>query len=693
VFRTVVLPQLVPAIGAGGLLVALYVLSDFGAVSILRFDSFTRVIYTNYRSSFEREGAAALAALLVAVTLLVLWLEGRTRGSATLHRIAPGAPRRARTVALGRWKAPALGFVGAVVLFALVLPVGVLGYWSTRSVAGEVEWDVVAGAAGNSLLAAAVAAVVAAAAACPSRCSARATPGRVSALIERVSFAGHALPGIVVALALVFLGTRAWPALYQTLAMLVLAYVVLFLPQAIGATRAALLQIDPHVEEAARSLGRTPLAVLRTITAPLARSGRRGRRAARLPHRGQGAPRDAPAGADRLRHPGDGDLAHHELQLLRTRSGAEPRAPGGLRGAARPPDDPTARRTMSAIRAIGVHKAFGPVKAVDGLNLDIAEGEICALLGPSGCGKTTMLRLLAGFEAPDAGCITLGGEIIAGGRTYLAPERARIGMVFQDYALFPHLTVEGNVLYALGGRAGRNADARRGSPRCSSSSAWPTSAGASRTSSPAASSSASPWPARWPAPPSWCLLDEPFSGLDAALRARVRQEVRAILLAAGVTALFVTTTRRRRCRSPTASRSCATAASSSSARPRRSTDGPPRAGSRVPRRGRRPARHRRGGLGRVRARPRPRRGRHRGDAEVLVRPESVALSLGPAAGGRTQLEAVVVEREFFGHDQLVHVELPSGRRLRSRSLSYPVWHPGDRVRVQLDGPVNVYAAT
>ena len=74
-----------------------------------------------------------------------------------------------------------------------------------------------------------------------------------------------------------------------------------------------------------------------------------------------------------------------------------------------------------------------------------------------------------------------------------------------------------------------------------------------------------------------------------------------------------------------------------------------------------------------------------------MRPESVALSIGPAAGGRTQVEGVVVEREFFGHDQLVHVALPSGRRLRSRSLSYPVWHPGDRVRVQLDGPVNVYA--
>ena len=76
-----------------------------------------------------------------------------------------------------------------------------------------------------------------------------------------------------------------------------------------------------------------------------------------------------------------------------------------------------------------------------------------------------------------------------------------------------------------------------------------------------------------------------------------------------------------------------------------------------------------------------------GAAEVLVRPESVALSLRPGRAAAHAVEAVVVEREFFGHDQLVHVELPSGRRLRSRSLSYPVWHPGDRVRATVTGPV------
>jgi len=274
VFRTVVAPQLVPAVGAGALLVALYVLSDFGAVSLLRFDSFTRVIYTSYRSSFDREQAAALACLLVAVTLVVLWLEGRTRRARTAYfRSGPGTARRARTVPLGRWRLPALAYCGTVVLVALVLPVAMLVYWSTRSFAGETDWGLVWASAANSLVAAGLAAAAAAACALPVALLAARHPGRASTLVERLAFAGHALPGIVVALALVFLGTRVVPSLYQTLAMLVLALVVLFLPQAVGSTRAALLQVDPHVEEAARSLGRRPVAVLATVTAPLARAG------------------------------------------------------------------------------------------------------------------------------------------------------------------------------------------------------------------------------------------------------------------------------------------------------------------------------------------------------------------------------------------------------------------------------------
>jgi iron(III) transport system ATP-binding protein len=349
---------------------------------------------------------------------------------------------------------------------------------------------------------------------------------------------------------------------------------------------------------------------------------------------------------------------------------------------------------MSAIRAMGVSKAFGPVRAVDALNLEVDEGEICALLGPSGCGKTTMLRLLAGFEAPDAGCITLGGEIIAGGRTFLAPERRRIGMVFQDYALFPHLTVEGNVLYALGGRAGRNADARRrvaevlelvGLADLGGRQPHELSGGQQQRVALARALAGTP---------ELVLLDEPFSGLDAGLRARVRQEVRSILLAAGVTALFVTHDQEE--------------ALSLADRVAVMRDGRvEQLGTPEEVYGRPASRWVAEFLGEADVLPGtvrdgwvecelarvPAEGVVAGEAEVLVRPESVALSTGPGTSGRKiQIDGVVVEREFFGHDQLVHVELPSGRRLRSRSLSYPVWHPGDRVRVQLDGPVNVFAS-
>jgi iron(III) transport system permease protein len=272
-YRTVVLPQLMPAVGAGGLLVALYVLSDFGAVSILRFDSFTRAIYASYRASFDRVGAASLSALLVVLMFAVLWIEGRTRRRFAYHRTSPGAARRPQPVRLGRWRWPALAFCGAVTLVALVLPLAVLVYWSLQSVAGDHDWSEVASAAVDSVTAAGLAAGLAAVCAIPVAMLAARYPSRLAALIERISFTGYALPHIVVALALVFFGTRVALPLYQTLAMLVFAFVVVMLPLAVGATRASLLQVSPRLEEAARSVGRRPFAVLRTITAPLAAGG------------------------------------------------------------------------------------------------------------------------------------------------------------------------------------------------------------------------------------------------------------------------------------------------------------------------------------------------------------------------------------------------------------------------------------
>src|SRR3712207_993629 len=101
------------------------------------------------------------------------------------------------------------------------------------------------------------------------------------------------------------------------------------------------------------------------------------------------------------------------------------------------------------LSATAVCKRFGELVAVDEATLEVERGELVALLGPSGCGKTTLLRLLAGFERPDAGTIDVAGETVAGPR-WVPAERRRIGMVFQDYALFPHLTVEENVGFGVG---------------------------------------------------------------------------------------------------------------------------------------------------------------------------------------------------------------------------------------------------
>jgi len=270
-FFRVTLPQLKPAIIAGALLVALYSLSDFGAVSLLQYDSFSREIYIQYRSAFDRTPAAILALMLVALTAAILLLEGRTRGRGRYDRRS--VARAGTTVELGRWRWPALLFCGGVVAAALAAPIGVLSFWLVRGLAEGEPLRPLWNAAWSSVYASGLAAGAVAVSALPVAVLVVRFPGRVSGLVERMTYLGYALPGIVLALSLVFLGANYAPWAYQTLGMLVFAYAVHFLPQAVGATRAALLQVSPSVEEAARGLGRGPAGVLATVTAPLAGSG------------------------------------------------------------------------------------------------------------------------------------------------------------------------------------------------------------------------------------------------------------------------------------------------------------------------------------------------------------------------------------------------------------------------------------
>ncbi len=187
-----------------------------------------------------------------------------------------------------------------------------------------------------------------------------------------------------------------------------------------------------------------------------------------------------------------------------------------------------------SVRLDSVAKSFGPTRAVDAVTLAVERGEVFAVLGPSGCGKTTLLRLIAGFERPEAGTVLIGDEVVAGPRVFAGPERRRIGMVFQDYALFPHLSVLGNVAFGLPRR-----DRRAALPALElvalqhKADSYPHELSGGERQRVALARALAP-------EPEVVLLDEPFSSLDATLRADLRREVDLILREAGATAVLVT---------------------------------------------------------------------------------------------------------------------------------------------------------
>jgi len=332
----------------------------------------------------------------------------------------------------------------------------------------------------------------------------------------------------------------------------------------------------------------------------------------------------------------------------------------------------------------GLVKRFGAALAVDDVDLDVLPGELLALLGPSGCGKTSTLRLVVGFERPDAGRVALDGRDVASVSTWVPPERRRIGVVFQDYALFPHLSVADNVGFGVRDRAHRPhrvaamlelvglADKARRRPH-------ELSGGEQQRVA----------IARALAPdPAIVLLDEPFSNLDAALRTRVREEVRDILAAANATAVFVTHDQEEalsvadrvavmragrilQCDAPNvlysqpADRFVATFVG----------DADVLAGAsdgvicETP-------------IGRVPLlQPAP-----HGPVEVVLRPEHVRFRLDGSGS------ATVVRVVFFGHDQLVEVRLDSGERVRARLRPEAEFHEGERVSVNVNTPLVAFHA-
>jgi iron(III) transport system permease protein len=271
-FRRVVLPQIAPGVTAGALLVALYALSDFGTPAIMHFDTFTRMIFVEL-NTFARGHATLLSLQLLGVTVVILALESR---------IGPGEgdgygsrTSSESVIELGLWAIPATLLLALVVFVTLGIPIGILGLWLVRSgpgyAAGGLAFNWTFGL--NSVAVSAGAALVTTLAALPIAYYAGRSTSRLSNLIERPTYVGYAMPGVVLGLALVFFGTRYAPGLYQTLPLLIFAYVVRFLPQAVGATRSSVMGVDTALLGAARTLGEPPRRAFRRVTLPLITPG------------------------------------------------------------------------------------------------------------------------------------------------------------------------------------------------------------------------------------------------------------------------------------------------------------------------------------------------------------------------------------------------------------------------------------
>lgn len=325
------------------------------------------------------------------------------------------------------------------------------------------------------------------------------------------------------------------------------------------------------------------------------------------------------------------------------------------------------------LSAHALYKSFDGTLALDDFTLKVESGTLLTVLGPSGVGKTTALRILAGFELPDSGTVRVNGQTVNGPGVFVPPERRQVGMVFQDYALFPHLNVGRNVAFGLeaSGRSHRVAEVLEMVGLAGLEKRMPHELSAGQQQRVALARALAPRP-------QVILADEPFSNLDAALRKRLRAEVRSILREAETTTILVTHDQEE-----------ALAMSDRLAlmnEGRVVQTGPPDHVYRNPTTSWVAEflgdadffdAHAKGGRITTPFGTFPTT--RSGPVRVMVRPESVTVFPHP------QGAAVVSYREFFGHDQLLSVELPGEITLRSRCWPQPALAPGDRVAVSVDG--------
>lgn len=268
---SVTLPQVRPAIVGGGLLAVFYVLSDFGAVSILRYETFTRAIFTALNSGFNRLGAVSLASVLLVLTLGILYLESRTRRTPLGPRL--NTPRPSIAGSLGRFRLPGLMACLVVLVPALGVPGVSLVRWFTAGVSRPGSLAQVLDAVWGSLSLALAGTIVTVAIALPIGLLIARHPGRLAAALERLAYVAYSLPGVVVGLSLVSFGIAVAGPLYQSVWLLALGYATLFLPLAVAGISGAAAQAPRLLEEVGQSLGRSRAQVFLRVTLPLTMPG------------------------------------------------------------------------------------------------------------------------------------------------------------------------------------------------------------------------------------------------------------------------------------------------------------------------------------------------------------------------------------------------------------------------------------
>ncbi len=333
-----------------------------------------------------------------------------------------------------------------------------------------------------------------------------------------------------------------------------------------------------------------------------------------------------------------------------------------------------------ALRCEGLTKLFGKVRALDNLSFSLERGKVLALLGPSGCGKTTALRIIAGFEEPSEGTIEVSGRVVLGPGVNVAPEKRHVGMVFQDFALFPHMNVGANVAYGLPRGVNKKSRASElldlvGLTGLDGRMPHQLSGGQQQRVALARALAAEP---------QLILLDEPFSNLDPSIRAHVRTEVKQLIQAVGITAVFVTHDQEEALSLAEEVGVIIAGHLLQIGTPAELYKHPVSrevgefvgGGNVLPG-------EVRGGIATCELGAFPVTAGFEGPADVMFRAEGLALAEG---GTAATLQGV----EYFGHDQLIAVTLPSGAPLKIRLLAAPQFEAGQQLGVSVRGDVLVF---